>query len=163
MDTTSSMELYTYTALFVIPVCLFNFSLEYLSDSEIRENELKIGISNLIHHFLYAFNILSITVLLILKKPKLKVIIITILFSIIMQIGFLLNNDYCWFTQYINCLINPNRPNRKWRAGIASMIKHYLRGDQWAYSEIQKPDNCNLLIILNTIHFLILLKYSFKI
>ncbi len=162
MNILNSMELYTYVSLFVLPLGLFNFGLEFLSDSEILKDELKIGIPNLLHHLLYAFNILSVTVLLFLK-PKLKVLIITILFSIVMQLGFLLNNDYCWVTQYINCLINPNRPNRKWRAGIESMIKHYLRGDTWAYSEIKNPDNSNLLIFLNIVHILVLIKYSFKL
>ena len=152
-----------YISLFVIPLTLFNFCLEFLPDKEVTRDELKIGILNLIHHLFYAFNILGVSLLLFLQNPSFIIIILTVISSIITQVGYLLHNDFCWITRMVNTLINPDKPNRKWRAGVESMIKHYLRGDEWAYSEIKNVNNDNLLIFMNIVHLILLIKYYIKL
>ena len=76
------------------------------------------------------------------------------------HIGFLINDNVCWMTILINKLINKNKPLRKWRgADPLAYIKHYLRGDEWAYSNLHvcKKDKC-LLVIGHICYILLSLK-----
>jgi hypothetical protein len=158
------MDIYTYITLFVLPLTLFNFCLEFLPDPDIPHgDELKLGIFNFIHHLIYAFNILGAFLLPFLQKPPIVILILVTISTLITLIGYLINNDYCWITKMYNTFIDPKKINRKWCAGIESNIKNYLRGDDWAYSDMVNPDNTNLIFIICCIHIFILLKYLYKL
>ena len=60
----------------------------------------------------------------------------------------------------VNNLIDPQKPNRKWRGDYESLIKHYIRGDEWAYSDIRNIDQTQFVIFINIILILILIKIS---
>jgi hypothetical protein len=154
------MDTYEYFSLIVI-LSLISFSVNFLSDSEIIENELKLGFYDFLHHFFYNINIVSVSIIPFIKNPSLMILFILVCTSIIVQIGFLYNNEYCWITRGVNKLINPDKPNRKWRGGFTSSINHYLRGDSWAYSDISPGslNNTSPVLILNVVTVLILLKY----
>jgi hypothetical protein len=62
---------------------------------------------------------------------------------------------------YINSLITGN-PKRKWIADFPSLIKHYIRGDSWAYSDVYKMDNTFKVTVNNLVFLFILIKYSIK-
>ena len=156
------MDLYEYISVFVIPLSIFNFSLEYLSDSEIGPGSEYIGVINAIHHFFYALNTAGVLCLPFLA-PGITVITVSIVAFIIMLIGYQINKDSCFITRYYNTKINPKKPNRKWRAGIESGIKHYLRGNEWAYADMPQPDYSTMLIMMNLSQLINLLKYSFKV
>jgi hypothetical protein len=152
------MNLNTYEvfALFYIPISLVMWILDFLSDKDITKNEFEIGLYQYTHHL---FAVLHMGILILLLTTKdLPVTIITIIIILIAQIGFLINNDSCWFLTLTNIKINPDRPNRKWRAEIGSLIKHYIRGDEWAYSDINQNVNYTSVKLINTLAILHLLK-----
>ena len=135
-----------------IPWSLTMWVIDFLSDSQITKDETKIGCLQYIHHlasvlaFMYPFINLVI--------PSFTFFLVSIPLSIIVQIGFLRNNDYCWLTRLANKCIDPNHPNRKWRSTIDSFIKHYIRGDSWAYSDMG-PQNFESGITMINIALLI--------
>jgi hypothetical protein len=153
-----NLSLYDYTAIILIPLSLIMFSLDFLSDSEIIKNETKIGIFQLFHHIVCIIFLSSVSFMPFLTK-RLSVLIISVITSLIIQIGYSINNDYCWLTRMVNKMINPVRPDRKWVGGdIHSLIKKYTREDSWAYSDIRYIDNTNLVVFVNGVHILTLLK-----
>jgi hypothetical protein len=154
------MDTYEYFSIIVI-FSLISFCVEFLSDSEITENELKLGFYDFLHHFFYNINLTGVLLIPFIKNPSLMILIILICTSIVVQSGYLYNNEYCWITRGVNKLINPDKPNRKWRAGFTSSINHYLRGDTWAYSDISPGslDNTSPVLISNVVNVLILMKY----
>jgi hypothetical protein len=141
---------------FFLPISLILWIIDFLSDSYITKNETKIGIMQYIHHIIaiIAFSGPFINIFV----NNLTMLILSIILMIGIQIGFLYNNDYCWLTIMINKMIDPNRPKRKWRGEIESLIKHYVRGDSWAYSDIHHIDFSNSVIIINILFIFALLK-----
>jgi hypothetical protein len=158
MFNTNKMKLGVYEYICIItPLVLFTFSLDYLSDSQITDSETKIGIFQFIHHIIVTI-ILS-TFALPFLSPKLSVITLSIIVSIIVQIGYRVNKDYCWWTRMVNVMINPDKPKRKWTGGdIESLMKRYVRGDSWTYSDMGPQNNNTLVILLNLIHLFVLIK-----
>ena len=154
------MDSYNFISVFVLPLTLIHFSLDYLRDKEIKSNETKVGILSYLHHFIVNFNLAGVLVLPFVDST-LSVITLNIIISIIAQYGLLINKEWCWLTRKINNLIN-GKPNRKWIADLNSFIKHYIRGDEWAYSDINFLNNTNRLTFINTVFIIILLKFILK-
>lgn len=102
------------------------------------------------HHFVST--IAYIGPIINLFSGNITLYIISVIINIIIQTGFLINNDYCWLTRSINKKIDPIKPNRKWRADLYSFIKHYIRGDSWAYSDIYKNSFTPAMLVLNCIY-----------
>ena len=140
-------------------ILLIFFSIDYLSDDQITDNETKIGICIFFHHLACVISGFGSILCLFFNGTILSTTII-VLISIIIQAGFLVNNDYCWYTKMVNNLIDPQKPNRKWRGDYESLIKHYIRGDEWAYSDIRNIDQTQFVIFINIILILILIKIS---
>jgi hypothetical protein len=143
------MEFYELTSLTVILV-LVNFTIDYLSDSEIRENELKIGLLLFLHHFGGFFALSCICL-----SSNLIVILFGIFCSTVVQCGFLKYGNKCWLTRYINTIINPERSNRKWRGDLLSMLEHYIHGDEVGYADDIPTQHADLFIFLSNIFCLI--------
>jgi hypothetical protein len=147
---------YQLLSLIYIPYSLILFALDFLSDKNITKNELKIGILQYIHHLFGIFNIGVI--ILFLTSKSLVLTAVSIIINLIAQVGFLINGDYCWLLTLVNKQINPEMPNRKWRGEIVSLIKHYLRGDEWAYSDIRNNDATPTVLFVNIFMFFQLMK-----
>jgi hypothetical protein len=154
------MDLYSIFNLIIIPSSLCVFGIEYLSDSYITHSELKIGILDYLHH---------LVVIMVSTGSVLSLFVNNIIFTslviihyTIAQIGYIKNNEYCWLTKYINTLINNKIPMRKWRGGFDSLIKHYIRGDDWAYSDIKYINNQQKNIYINTILIISLIRILVK-
>jgi hypothetical protein len=146
----------------ITPFILFNFSLDYLSDSQVTQHETKIGMCQLFHHL--TATVWSGVFLLPFMSSKLSVITLSIITSLVIQIGHRINKDYCWLTKIVNQTIDPNKPNRKWAGGdIGSLMKKYTHGDAWAYSDMRPPNNTSLITIMNVIHLFVLIKIIIKI
>jgi len=154
------MDSFNFISVFVLPLTLIHFSLDYLRDKEIKSNETKVGILSYLHHFIVNFNLAGVLVLPFVDST-LSVITLNIIISIIAQYGLLINKEWCWLTRKINNLIN-GKPNRKWIADLNSFIKHYIRGDEWAYSDINFLNNTNRLTFINTVFIIILIKFILK-
>ena len=151
------MDLYEYTSL-LLPLILFHFSLDYLSDRDIVKDETKIGIIQFFHHTVCTIYTSGITILPFLNT-NISVLVLVIFVSICTQIGYLINNEYCWLTKIVNKMINVS-DKRKWTGSdIPSLIKSYIRGDDWRYSDIRNLNNNNLMLITNTVHIIVLLKF----
>jgi hypothetical protein len=154
------MNNYEIFSLFYIPYSLIMWSIDYLSDKDITHKEMKIGIFQYLHHLI--ITIINLSFMLILFYKGITITGLTVIVMIIAQIGFLINKDKCWFLTTINKQINPDNPNRKWRADLYSLLKHYIRGDSWAYSDIRNNDSTynvntmNLLIFIQLIKLIIL-------
>lgn len=151
------MNLYEFISVIVVPFTILHFCIDYLSDRDITKSEVKIGITQLLHHFILVTHVTGFT-LLPFFKCNLQTAVTVILVSIIAQIGWLINKDYCWMLTMTNKMINSERPARKWRGEIMSLIKHYLRNDNWAYSDIKHVDNFNNILYMNTMHLFTLFK-----
>lgn len=141
------MDLYSIFNLIIIPFSLFIFAIEYLSDSYITHSELKIGILDFFHH-LVVIMVSTGSFLSLFVNNIIFTSLIVIIYTIA-EIGYIRNNEYCWWTEHINTLINNKRPNRKWRGGIDNLLKHYFRGDDWAYSDIRYINNQQKNIYIN--------------
>ena len=151
------MELYEYVSVILVPLILFHFCLDYLSDRDIVKDETKIGIIQFFHHTVCTIYMAGITILPFISG-SLSIITMTIIVSIITQIGYLINNEGCWVTSYVNKIITGS-DKRKWAGGdICSLIKSYIRDPNWRYSDITYINNTNLVLIANIIHIIILLK-----
>jgi len=109
--------------------------IDILSDDYIKDNIIQVGILQYFHHLVGIFNFGIIPLLFF--SNNITMLVLSIAVSIISQIGWLYNDDLCWMFTYINKKIDPLRPKRKWRAELYSYIKHYIRGDSWAYSDIR--------------------------
>lgn len=139
-----------------IPVSLILWTIDYLSDSKIVVNETKLGMLQYLHHIVALIGFIGPFINLFVGN--LPIYVISIILNIIVQIGWIRNNDYCWLTRLVNTTINPNQPDRKWRGEIGSFIKHYVRGDSWAYSDIYDVNYSNSVVVLNIIFIIGLLK-----
>jgi hypothetical protein len=157
------MDFHTIITCVVVMALIF-FCIDFLSDSQIQHSETKIGILQLTHHLLP--NFIKIGGLLALafgnQKSLMPIAAMMIFFTLIMQIGYLINNDYCWYTRMVNKMINKDHPKRKWRSNTYSLVKHYIRGDDWAYSDIYNADNTVEVIMVNVLVLLIIIKYVYK-
>jgi len=156
-----NLTLYEYFII-MIPFIIFQFCLDYLSDPEITHSETKIGMYQLFHQL--TATIWVWTFFLPFMSSRLSVLCVCILTSIVVQIGNLVNKDYCWVTRNVNKIINPDKPNRKWVGGtIDSLMKKYTRGPEWAHSEIRtQPDNKLTTILVNSVHLILLIKIIIK-
>jgi hypothetical protein len=151
------MQLSEYDfATFYIVYSLVSWIIDFLSDSKITDNEIKIGMLQYIHH-LVSISHIGIIVLLFFSK-SMNMAIYSIIISMIVQVGWLINNDNCWYTTMVNKMIDPKQPNRKWRGEIGSFIKHYVRGDSWAYSDIYNTNMSTPAHITNVATIMYLLK-----
>lgn len=90
------------------------------------------------------------------------VIILGIITSIVIQVGYLINNDYCWVTRMVNRKINNTKPHRKWLCDIVLQIKKYIRGDEWSYSDIRNTDQTGIVILSNLSFILVLIKIKLQ-
>ena len=152
------MIIYDLVALIIIPLVLVHFSIDYLSDSQISNNETKIGILQLFHHLVLTIQMVSILFSIIpVKKIPVGIIILGIIINIVIQAGYLINNDYCWLTKMVNELINPQKPNRKWLCDVVLQIKKYIRGKEWAYSDIRSTDQTGIVLFSNLSFILVLI------
>jgi hypothetical protein len=140
----------------IIPITLIHFAIDYLSDKNITHSETKAGIMQMIHHLFVTIQIFGI----IPFKKRFSFLIISILTSLVIQCGYLINNDYCWLTKAFNNLINPDQPNRIWRADLPLQIKHYILGDDWGYKDIYKVDQSKIVIISNVSYLFQLITIS---
>ena len=147
---------YQLLSLFYIPSSLIFWAIDFLSDKNITENELKIGIFQYVHHFIGT--ILLFVIVIFLTSKSLIFTIVSILITLGVQVGFLINDDYCFYTRMVNKEINPDMPDRKWRNDMESYIKHYIRGDSWAYSDIWNQDKTSAVIYGNILLILQLIK-----
>jgi hypothetical protein len=130
----NKLELYEFLAVFIIPLAIVTFCLTYLSDDRVKRDELKIGILELLHHFMFRVGVIGIFILFIkCSKVVASVIVLTLIIAII---GWKLNDNYCFVTTLINKIIDPQFPYRKWVAGLEPYIKKYIRGTEWSYGNV---------------------------
>lgn len=156
-----NLDLYEYMCV-LTPFLLFTFSLDYLSDSQITHSETKIGAFQFFHHLVVT--IILATSALPFMSSHLSVIVLSILVSLGVQVGYRINKDYCWLTRVVNKMIDPQKPKRKWTGGdIESLMKKYVRGDSWAYSDMGPQNNNTLITVMNLIHLFVLIKIIIKI
>jgi hypothetical protein len=156
------MDFYTFVSIFVLPLTIIHFCIDYLRDRDITHSETKIGVYQFIHHFIVIFNLVG-TLALPFFNIDFLTLFVSICILIIAQIGYLMNDEYCWLLIMTNKMINPEHPKRKWIADIDSFIKNYTRGDSWAYSDIYSIDNTIKVTICNCVFIFILIKYSLKL
>ena len=154
----SSYEMFS---LIIIPFSLFFFGADFLRDKDITKNETKIGIIQYIHHLAFTTNISGLIGAFFLSCD-ISLVTLMVILSMIIQVGWLINDDYCWLTRYTNDLIGAKSKDRKWLAEISSLIKHYIRGDEWAYSEMRSVDRTEQTLISNGLLLLILMKIILK-
>ena len=152
------MNTYDFVALIILPLVIIHFSIDYLSDSQITHNETKIGVLGIFHHLVLTIQMVSIIFAIIPGTAPVGIIILGIIISIIVQAGYLINNDYCWVTRMVNELIDSQKPNRKWLCDIILQIKKYVRGDEWAYSDIRNVDQTGIVILSNLSFIIVLIK-----
>lgn len=129
------MNTFECISLIHFPYSIIMWTIDILSDANINDNIVEIGILQYLHHFVGIFNFGVIFLLLFSNNTTM--LTLSVIISIISQIGWLYNEDLCWLFTYINKKIDPTRPKRKWRAELYSFIKHYIRGDSWAESDIK--------------------------
>ena len=151
-----NLSAYEMFSLFFIPYSLMIWIIDFLSDKEINHDEFEIGVLGYIHHLIGVMTI-GIGFIPILTK-SLSITIISIIALLVTQVGFLINNDWCWFLTLTNNKINPGRPDRKWRSEIVTLLKHYIRGDEWAYSDITHNINDSTIKVLNTVMIIHLIR-----
>jgi len=136
------MDLYNFISLVIIPLTLIHFLLDYLPDRDISHSEIEIGICQLFHHTISIIQMSGLFLVPFLNVNK-SVFVVLVSVFLITHIGYLKNKGGCWLLRYTNRLINPNNPDRKWISNIYSYIKHYVRGESWAYSDIRNDNNFN--------------------
>lgn len=143
----------------IVPLSLFTFMLDYLPDTQIVKDETKIGVYSYLHHLISIICTFGLPIFLLFEKSLFIGIMNVIIFTI-SQIGWIYYGDYCWLTSKVNKLINPSRPNRIWRSDLIAFIKHYIRGDEWAYKDIYNNDKTSLTLFVNILLLLYLLKLN---
>ena len=141
----------------IIPLAIINFSFDYLSDGQVVKDELKIGIINFIHHIFAFCSVFFGFMFGMFFTNNPYFIIMTTLIFIGIHVGFLINDNICWMTILINKIINPEKPLRKWRgADPMAYIKHYIRGDEWGYSDIHVSKKDKYMLIVGNLAYLLL-------
>ena len=156
-----NLSSYEMFSLVVIPFSLVFFAADFLRDKEITQNETKIGIVQLIHHLAFTTNMSGLISSVFLTCNIKFVIFLTIL-SMVNQVGWLVNDDHCWLTKYANKLIGTEAKNRKWVAEVSSLVRHYIQGDDWAYSDMRPINRNRQVIISNGLILAILIKIIIK-
>lgn len=132
------MDIYQCMSLIYVPYSLIMWTIDILSDDFIKDNVIEIGVLQYLHHLVGIFNFGVI--FLLFFSNDINMLMLSVIVSIISQIGWLYNDDLCWLFTYVNKRIDPSRPKRKWRAELYSFIKHYIRGDSWGFSDITNVD-----------------------
>ena len=125
------MNLYEFVSVILVPYILITFSIEYLSNTLIEKDELKIGIWGMLHHLAEKSGFLTLPIAAVLCNDM-RYFMFAVFSNMLAQIGFLLNDDKCWMTRNSNILANPAFPNKKFLSTFDSFIKQYIRGDEWA-------------------------------
>ena len=143
------MDLYDLFSIIIVPITLISFCIDYLSDKDIIQNEVKIGFFSFLHHLICSIQ--GSVLINICLSNNLLILVLTYLITIICQICWILNKDYCCVTRFVNILINPSKKYRKWRSGITMYLKHYIRGDDWAYSDFTNYRNNKLVLLGNIV------------
>jgi energy-coupling factor transporter transmembrane protein EcfT len=116
-----------------------------------------IGILDFLHHFISQILTLG-PLLFLLFCNNIKLLTLIIILYTITHIGWIINKDYCWYTQLVNKLSKTKNINKKWPFSLESFIKYYLRGDDWLYSEIHNIDASNLNITFCITSIIIIIK-----
>ena len=150
------MDIYEIFSIYIIPSTLLLFGIDFLSDKQIVNNETLIGLLQLIHHLISTVVKIGGTTALFTKN--IKILIISVIVFTISQIGWLMNNDYCWYTKIVNEIINPDFPRRKWISDLSLFIKKYIREEEWAYSEIRNNDKTRDVLTMNTIFIICIIR-----
>lgn len=145
----------------VIVISLIHFSIDYLSDTQIIKDETKIGLLQLFHHFVITIQMLSVFVGVFFTK-SLVFMTISIITSLVIQSGYIINNDHCWLTILVNTCIDPEKPDRIWRNDILLQIKHYMRGNDWGYKNIVNFNQTNIVVFVNLMYIFWLIKKILK-
>jgi len=152
------MNVYEFVSIFLVPFVLIKFIINFLSDNTITHSELKIGIHILLHHIAASVCFLgSVMALVLLNDLKYSIFVILIFMGT--QVGFLINNDRCWYTKYTNMLADPERPDKRWVSSFFEFIKYYLRGDEWANGDMRDTNFTTGVTFINMVLILILLKF----
>jgi len=146
--------------IIVVMLSLFNFAIDYLSNKLITHNEFCIGIVTFLHHLVFCMlNLFPLILFININNSTL----FFLLFGIILaQIMWIINNDYCAVTQFQNSLINKDYKNYKWIATMTEFIMKYIRGDDWAYSDIRSVNRKTHILFGNGILILYCLKTILK-
>jgi hypothetical protein len=154
------MKLYEFIAIIVIPITLFYFIIDYLSDNNITKDETKVGILQLIHHFLVSMVFTTPLVSLFLLKD-LKYTALSIIIILIIQGGFLINKERCWLSRMVNRMTNSS-VDRKWISDINSYIKYYIRGSEWANGDVHPDFNYKYTMpLVNMLYIITLIKFIY--
>ena len=143
------MDFYELFALIIIPGSLISFGFDFLSDKDVTENETKIGLFSFLHHLIITIQA-SVLINMGLSN-NLALLVLTAIITIGGQMGWLINKDHCFITRFVNNLIGEDKKYRKWRGGIEMYIKHYIRGDQWAYANFTNYRNNGLVLFGNIV------------
>lgn len=152
------MKLYDFVAIILIPVILFHFAIDYLSDENITKDETKIGFLQLLHYIFISIVFYTPFLSFLLIKD-LKYTILSIIILMVIQSGFLINRDRCWYTQMVNKMTNTSI-HRKWVSDIPSFIKYYIRGSEWANGELHPEFKYTYeMPVINMCYILILMKF----
>ena len=151
------MDLYTFISVLIVPLVIFHFSLDYLSDSQIKHSEVQIGIIQLFHHLVSVIQMCGFFIVPFIKAD-INILITIITVSVVAQMGYLKNKGKCWVISHVNKIINPRKPNRKWISNLCSYIKSYTRGEDWTYSDIVNDCNYKMSSFINSSHLFSLLK-----
>ena len=152
------MKIYDFIAIFLIPITLINFIIDYLSDENITKDETKIGFLQLLHHLICLICFISPFISLFVLKD-LNYTLLSIILLIIVQVGFLINKDRCWYTHMVNKLKGIS-VNMRWINDIPSFIKYYIRGNEWAHGDINPDFNHKYSMpVINICYILILMKF----
>ena len=155
------MNVHEFISIIILPMVLFKFIINYLSDSEIKSNFVEIGIHQFLHHISSTMGFSGAFLsLFFVNNLNFSIFIISLI--VFTQGGFLINNDYCWYTRYVNTLINSDKPKKKWVNALPEFIQHYSRGDEWANSDMRPPNYYSASIKINVICIIILIKLMLK-
>jgi len=141
----------------VLLLSIIYFSIDFLSNKEITHSERKIGVLTFLHHII--FNTFGIIPLLLIIKVPFSVISFVTIGFILAQFKWIATKDHCLITEYINNLIDPEKKYYKWRATLECYIKHYIRGDEWAFSDTRIYDRDFSIILYNIILSFLLITY----
>jgi hypothetical protein len=152
------MKLYEFVAIFIIPITLFYFSIDYLTDTNITKDETKIGILQMLHHIWCSICFSGAPIAFFVLKD-LKYTTLSIILLFLVQLGFLINKDHCWWVIMINKMTNTS-VNRKWISDLNSFIKYYIRGSEWANGDIHPDFNYKYQMpLFNIMYIITLMKF----
>jgi hypothetical protein len=112
------------------------------------------------HHLISVICKFGLPLCVFCNVNSLSLSIIHVIIYTIAQSGWLYNDDDCFLTTAANVLIDPDRPNRIWRADLSAFIKHYIQGDEWAYKDIYNKDKTGLTLFVNILLLLHLIKLN---